>query len=79
MPPETLLLSVVAEQPDIFQDICRAAPRNVTTGTIVVEAAAVYSLFTLRRWRLVKGSGQRGTWFLVNQMKGRVGFRFCIQ
>lgn len=24
MPPETLLLSVVAEQPDIFQDICKS-------------------------------------------------------
>lgn len=61
MPPETLLLlRVVAEQPDIFQDICKASPRNVTTGTIVV-AAAVYSQFTLERWRLMKGSGQRGT------------------
>lgn len=78
MPPETLLLSVVVEQSDIFQDICKAAPRNVTTGTIVV-VAAVYSQFTLGRQCLMKGSGQRGTWILVNKIKGRVGFRFCIQ
>lgn len=78
MPPETLLLSVVAEQPDSFQDICKASARNVTTGTTVVAAEAVYSQFTLERWRLTKGSGQRRTRFLVNKMKGRVGFRYCV-
>lgn len=77
MPPETLILSAVGEQTDIYPDICKAPSTNVTTSAIVVTAA-VYSQFTHKRWRLMKGSRRRGKWLRVNKMKSKVGFGFCI-
>lgn len=74
MPPETLLLSVVAEQPDIFQDICKSFCQKCYNWYYCGGGGCLFTI----SWRLMKGSGQRQTWILVNKMKGGVGVRFFI-